>query len=223
MSILNKTFLTSLLNLPDEQTFPNDYNFYENYMKKDVTLMLRGADCKVLSHIFTGSSCDITVCLLFHYQDKYILFEFFMGTSIMCKRNKEITYFNLIERAVENVYITTNKSEMEKYYFKQLINKHDESNLWQYAQLYTLYPNEIIDAYIPNIELNKNEVDVKTEPQYSFALKPEEDVPLGVCNLSRMPSTRCISPLSDKCCCGLINKNDPDDPAFTHPMGPKTS
>jgi len=134
MSVLDKSFLEPLLNLPKE-TFLY-FDSYEAYMEKRVTSIL---NCKLLSHIVAGGGSDITVCLMYQHEDKYLLLEFWKGSCGQCNL-ENVPYNDIITSAIEKIYVTTVLKDMEKYYFNKLRGRYDETEIYQTSQLYTMYP-----------------------------------------------------------------------------------
>lgn len=131
MSILNKSVIEQIVNLPRDLS-----NFYEysHYLWHDVKTLLFA---ELLSHIYRNE----TAFMLYKYEDKYIFIEIFIGTCSGCKQDSDKTYNQIIEEALEKCYITTNLDEVENYYLKKM-KSMCYSNITEKAHLYYLYPNQ---------------------------------------------------------------------------------
>jgi Fe-S cluster biogenesis protein NfuA len=134
MSILNKKFIETISNKPNNITY---FSEYEQYLKYGVKKLL---DAELLSHIFEGGGSDLSAFLLYKYEDKYIFIEICMGTCSGCKRSSD-TYNSIIDGSLEKCYISTNLEEIENYYLTRLCNLEYDTEINKRDYLYYIYPN----------------------------------------------------------------------------------
>lgn len=124
MSIIDKKFLKLIVN-----TIPDLYSFehYDKYLSSTaIQSILLPIHTTLLSHIVDSNNNDDNACfLLYKYDDKFILIHIFNGTCSGCFNNSISNYRDVIIRAIDKAYITTNKNEMEQYYLKCLSSDCD--------------------------------------------------------------------------------------------------
>ena len=139
-TILDKSFLNDILNKPTEKFYKN-YDRFNKYLKTDVVHLLKA---KLLAHRITGNGSDKEAILIYKHENKYILLEIAEGTCELCFEHIK-DYDLLIDKAIEQSYVTTSFNDVIKYYHNKVVTINEED--FHFGNTYFMSYEDTIKNY----------------------------------------------------------------------------
>lgn len=128
MSILNKSFITDLIVLPNL----TNYDELQFFMHDDIKVQSMFPLGKLLVNTCENSGSDTFHAILFKYENKYVFLDIMEGTCDRCFGNYTTNAIHImLTRAVSQVYITTNQEEVLTYVLKKL-SVDDSDSIWAF-------------------------------------------------------------------------------------------
>jgi hypothetical protein len=142
MSILDKSFLQDLINLP----ILNNYDEFQTFLRDDDKVKTIFLNSNLLINMALGAGPDTYHVILFEYQKKYIYFEIFEGTCDGCipdkcrKDTMSNTITDILETALEKVYVTANSIDIFTYVYNNM-KQHEEDVKFYFLKWKNKYYN----------------------------------------------------------------------------------